>query len=122
MRRMRAGLFAAAASLRYISSMIRKFVVKRLRDHEAELRRLGVESISLFGSVARDEESDASDIDVAVKLSPARTPRGFAYFGLLDDLEQRLEKVLGRRVDVVPEPAKKASLQREIDRDRVVAF
>lgn len=102
--------------------MIRKFVVKRLRDHEAELRELGVVSISLFGSVARDEESEASDIDVAVKLDPASTPRGFAYFGLLDDLEERLEKVLGRHVDVVPEPAKKASMQREIDKDRVVAF
>ncbi len=108
--------------MRYISSMIRKITVERLRDYEAELRKLGVESVSLFGSVARGEESDASDIDVAVKLNPARTPRGFAYFGLLDDLEQRLEKVLGRRVDVVPEPAKKASMQREIDRDRVVAF
>ena len=113
---------AAEASMRYISLMIRKIVVERLRDYEAELRKLGVESISLFGSVARDEESEASDIDVAVKLNPARAPRGFAYFGLLDDLEQRLEKVLGRRVDVVPEPAKKASMQREIDRDRIVAF
>ncbi len=113
---------AAEASMRYISLMIRKIAVERLRDYEAELRKLGVESISLFGSVARDEESEASDIDVAVKLNPARAPRGFAYFGLLDDLELRLEKVLGRRVDVVPEPAKKASMQREIDRDRIVAF
>ncbi len=102
--------------------MIRKIVVKRLRLHENELRRLGVDSISVFGSVARDEENEASDIDVAVKLNPARTPSGFAYFGLLDDLQERLEKVLGRHVDVVPEPAKKASMQREIDRDRVVAF
>jgi len=102
--------------------MIRKIVVERLRHHEPELRRLGVDSISVFGSVARDEENEASDIDVAVKLNPARTPLGFAYFGLLDDLQQRLEKLLGRHVDVVPEPAKKASMQREIDRDRVVAF
>ena len=57
-----------------------------------------------------------------MKLDPANTPSGFAYFGLLDDLQERLEKVLGRHVDVVPEPAKRASMQREIDRDRVVAF
>ncbi len=113
---------AAEASIRHISLTIRKIAVEKLRDYEAELRKLGVESISLFGSVARDEKSEASDIDVAVKLNPARAPRGFAYFGLLDDLEQRLEKVLGRRVDVVPEPAKKASMQREIDRNRIVAF
>jgi predicted nucleotidyltransferase len=108
--------------MRYISLMIRKIAVERLRDYEAELRKLGVESISLFGSVARGEESEASDIDAAVKLNPARAPRGFAYFGLLDDLEQRLEKVPGRRVDAVPEPEKKAPMQHEIDRDRIVAF
>ena len=108
--------------MRYIHLMIRNKIVERLRDHEAEFRKLGVDSISLFGSVARDQETAASDIDVAVKLDPDRAPHGFAYFGLLDDLEQRLERALGRRVDVVAEPAKKPSMQREIDRDRIVAF
>lgn len=108
--------------MRYILFMIRKLIVERLRDHEAELRKLGVDSISLFGSVARDQETAASDIDVAVRLDPDRAPHGFAYFGLLDDLEQRLERVLGRPVDVVAEPAKKPSMQREIDKDRIVAF
>ncbi len=102
--------------------MIRQAILSRLRDHETELRKLGVESLSLFGSVARDEENEASDIDVAVKLDPVRMPRGFAYFGFLADLEERLKKALGRHVDVIPEPAKRAALQQEIDRDRVVAF
>lgn len=102
--------------------MIRRTVLKRLRDHEVELRRLGVDSLSVFGSVARGEENETSDIDVAVKLDPDRTPEGLAYFGFLEDLEERLEKTLGRHVDVVPEPTRKASIQREIDRDRVIAF
>ncbi len=102
--------------------MIRNAILGRLREHEAEPRGLGNESLSLFGSVARDEESEASDIDIAVKLDPALMPRGLAYFGFLADLEERLRKTLGRHVDVIPEPAKKAALQREIDRDRIVAF
>jgi predicted nucleotidyltransferase len=102
--------------------MTRGTVLKRLRDHEAELRKLGIEGLSLFGSVARGEDNEASDIDVAVKLDPSRTPLGLAYFGFLDDIEQRLENTLGRHVDVIHEPSKKVYLQREIDRDRCVAF
>jgi len=102
--------------------MTRRTVLKRLRDHEAELRKLGIERLSLFGSVARDEDNEASDVDVAWRLDRARTPLGFAYFGLLDEIEQRLENALGRHVDIIHEPARKDSLQREIDRDRCVAF
>ncbi len=93
-----------------------------LRDHEAELRRLGVESLSLFGSVARDEDNEASDVDVALKIDPTRMPMGLAYFGFLDDIERRLEERLGRRVDVIHEPVKNASIQRAIDHDRCIAF
>jgi uncharacterized protein len=97
-------------------------VLDRLREGEAELRKLGVDSLSLFGSVARDEENDASDIDLAVKFNQDIVPQGLAYFGFLDALQERLQRTLGRRVDVVPEPTAKASIQREIDRDRVLAF
>jgi predicted nucleotidyltransferase len=106
----------------YIWPMTRGTVLSRLRDDEAELRKLGIESLSLFGSVARDEDNEESDVDVAVKLDPTRTPIGIAYFGFLDVIEQRLEEALGVHVDVVDEPAEKASLQREIDRDRCLAF
>ncbi len=97
-------------------------VLDILREREAELRKLGVDSLSLFGSVARDEENDASDIDLAVKFNQDIIPQGLAYFGFLGALQDRLQRTLGRRVDVVPEPTARASIQQEIDRDRVLAF
>ncbi|MBT3070295.1 nucleotidyltransferase domain-containing protein [Rhodomicrobium sp. Az07] len=102
--------------------MKKGLVLQRLRDQEAELREFGVRSLSVFGSVARGDENDDSDIDVAVTFDPARTPRGLAYFGLLERLQGRLAETLGRDVDLVPEPTTRPSLQNEIDRDRVVAF
>jgi predicted nucleotidyltransferase len=110
------------SSVRYIARMMRGLVLQRLRDQEAELREFGVRSLSVFGSVARGDESDVSDIDLAVTFDPAQTPRGLAYFGLLERLQGRLAETLGRDVDLVPEPTAKPSLQNEIDRDRVVAF
>jgi len=100
--------------------MKRATVIAALKRHEAELRSLGVESVSLFGSAARGEARDDSDVDLAVTLR--NVPRGFAYFGRLDEIERLTSRILRRRVDVVPEPAAKARLRRAIKQDRVRAF
>ena len=86
-----------------------------------KLRAVGVESVSLFGSMARGE-SPANDIDVAVQLGESFSAGGFNYFGRLEDLEQRLTRLLGCKVDVVEEPVPKERFQKEIDRDRAIAF
>ncbi|MGO9171418.1 MAG: nucleotidyltransferase family protein [Rhodomicrobium sp.] len=102
--------------------MDRNAITATLRGREAELRALGVVSRSLFGSAARGDATEEPDIDVAVTLDPAATPRGFYHTGRLDELRERLEAALSRPVDLVPEPAEKARFQQEIDRDRVRAF
>ena len=82
--------------------------------------RLGVLSLSIVGSVARDTSDGASDVDIAVRLSDGE--RGFAHQRRKDELAQRLSAILGRHVDLIEEPAASARVQREIDRDRVLAF
>ena len=44
--------------------MKRDEAVERLRQHEAELKQLGVEHLFLFGSTAREEERPDSDVDL----------------------------------------------------------
>ena len=93
-----------------------------LRAHEAELRSAGVVAFSVFGSVARDEASAASDADVLVRLDDAVRRSGFHYFGQLAALGDHLRDILGITVDVVAEPVRKERLRTAIARDRVVAF
>jgi hypothetical protein len=100
--------------------MDRNAIIATLQGREAEFRALGVVSLSLFGSAARGDATEESDIDVAVTLDPAATPRGF--YCRLDELRERLEAALGRPVDLVPEPVEKPRFQQEIERDRVRAF
>ena len=100
--------------------MKRDTVLGIIQRHQAEFEGLGVVSLSLFGSTARDEATEESDIDVAVRL--VEGPHGFAYFGRLDRIEARLSELLGRPVDVVPEPAPAARIQKAIDQDRYLAF
>ena len=91
-----------------------------LKDHAPELQRLGVVSLSLFGSTARDEATDRSDIDVAVRLKDLDS--GFAAIRHLELIKHRLSEILGTSVDVVPEPIEHGRLQARIDEDRCIAF
>jgi predicted nucleotidyltransferase len=59
----------------------------------------GAQQLRVFGSVARGEETEDSDIDFLVSLEPGRTLLDLAR------LEITLEELLGRRVDLVTEGA-----------------
>lgn len=72
-----------------------------IETHRAEIRALaerhGLCNVRLFGSMARDDWEDSSDVDLLVTLSPEAT--GLALGGLLMDVQD----LLHRRVDVVTE-------------------
>lgn len=93
-------------------------VVAALRAHEFELRQAGIRQLSLFGSMARGAATPESDIDLVAELDPA------AHVGLfsLVALERRLEMILRRRVDLLPEPVEKPTLRANIERDRRRVF
>ena len=102
--------------------MNREQAITRLRAHEAELRAAGVERLSIFGSVARGDATEASDVDILVRLSPDAAQGGFAYFGRLDEINRRLEQILGGPVDIVTEPVRKERLRQAIKREATLAF
>ena len=93
-------------------------VIAILRLHEAELRQAGIRRLSLFGSVARGDAEADSDVDLAAELDPE------AHIGLfaLGALERRLAELVGRKVDLLPEPVERQRLRANIDRDRRRAF
>ena len=93
-----------------------------LRAHETELRAAGVEAITLFGSVARDDATDASDVDLAVRPGAGFLSGGFDHFGRLEALRERLAALLGCPVDLVEEPAVRPRLRQVITQEGVRAF
>ena len=84
-----------------------------IENHRAEIlalaQRHGVRHVRVFGSMARGDADDASDVDLLVSLPPDRT--GLALGALLMDVQGLLD----RRVEVVTE----GGLHPEI-RDRVL--
>jgi len=86
----------------------RRLTIADIRARRQEILRIlaahGAGNPRLFGSVARGTADEKSDIDLLVDLREPR-PRGFAYFGLLDGLQEELGKVLGRPVHVTEDPS-----------------
>ena len=75
--------------------MQRKTVIRILKQRSGELAdQYGVKSLSLFGSVARDQASASSDVDLLVEFD-----RPTGYFGLFT-LQEHLEELLGCHVDL----------------------
>ena len=75
--------------------MNRDQVIRILSEHSVELaRKFRVKSLALFGSVSRGEAEPGSDVDLLVEFDG---PVG--YFGLFA-LQDHLESVLGRKVDL----------------------
>lgn len=88
-----------------------------LRGHEAELRARGIASVAIFGSVARGDSTELSDLDVLIDLDPdARF--GFSYFSL----PRYFEDILGVRTDVVSRNAIRPYIRERILSDAVIAF
>jgi hypothetical protein len=72
----------------------REEILQVLRGRQADLDRLGVKSLALFGSTVRGEARENSDIDLLVEF---HRPVGLFEFM---DVKQYLEDVLGCRVDL----------------------
>ena len=86
------------------SAPTRASILEALNAQADELHRLGAKSLALFGSLARGEGSESSDIDLLVELQPKT-------FDAYMDVKLFLERVLGRRIDLVLADAVKPRLR-----------
>ncbi len=86
---------------------------RAVEGRREELDRLGVTALAVFGSVARDEATPQSDIDILVDF------RGPATLARYMDLKSMLERLLGRRVDLVTQKGLRDRLRPAIEKDAV---
>jgi uncharacterized protein len=100
--------------------MTKAEIIARLQQLAPALRKLGVKSATLFGSRARGDGTDASDIDLAVtplpgvRLGPQQT---LSVYGALGD-------AFGYdiAIDVVIMPSQNAEVNAAVERDGALAF
>ncbi len=92
-------------------------VLSIIRAKKAELDAFGVVRIGIFGSAARDELREASDVDVLVEFAPGKvTLTNFMGTKFM------LEDAFGRKVDIATiDSVRKPRLQRAIEKDIIYA-
>ena len=72
----------------------------------------------LFGSYARNEETDASDIDIMVQFVPNEKFSLFDYGGIV----YQLEELTGHRVDLVQENMLKPVARKSAEKDKILIY
>ena len=94
--------------------MTRNDILRTLADHRDELAKLGVRELSLFGSYARGDAGESSDVDLLVEFEH-KTFDGYMA------TKELLESLLGKKVDLVLKSAVKQRLRDAILREAIRA-
>ena len=100
-----------------MAGMDRAAAIARLKVHEAELRRLGVQSRYLFGSTARNEAGPESDVDLFFDYERGK----FGLFQLMD-VKDAAARILGRKADIMTRDSLHRALRSRIEADALQVF
>ena len=100
-----------------IEIVTREEAIGRLLENQAELKRLGVERLYLFGSTARDEAGDSSDVDLFFDYQRGK----FGLFELID-VKDYAANILGRKADVMTRDSLHKALRQKIEASAVRVF
>jgi predicted nucleotidyltransferase len=108
---------ALSDRLNYIQTMRRDEVIARLKAAESEIRSRGAAGLYLFGSVARDEEREDSDIDLFIDPDYERLS-----FVELFKLEEHLAMLVGGPVELSTRKGLHPLMRPEIARGAIKVF
>ncbi len=93
--------------------MKREQLIDFLKEHMTKIKGYGVKSFALFGSIARDEATDTSDVDVLVEFE------GTITFDRYMDLKFFLEDSLGCSVDLVSKKMLKPRVRDRVELEAI---
>jgi predicted nucleotidyltransferase len=92
-------------------------VIRTLRAHEAELRAEGISHVYLFGSVARGEADEKSDVDIFFDYDDPT----FSLFDLMQ-VKRHFGDILRTRVDAMTRRSVHPCIRNEVEAEAVQVF
>ena len=98
--------------------MDRSYVIRTLRLHEKELRDAGILHLRLFGSLARNEGSEHSDVDLLAEFDKSRS----LSLVKVGRLQVQLSELLGAQVDLSSADWMREPVRSRALREAVLAF
>jgi predicted nucleotidyltransferase len=97
--------------------MERDEAISRLQQHEANLKRLGVEHLYMFGSTARGEANHDSDVDLFFDYQKGK----LGVYELMD-VKECAASILGRKTDIMTRDSLHKALREAIEATAVRVF
>lgn len=97
--------------------MKRDDAIARLREHEAELKRLGVETLYMFGSTARDDAAADSDVDLFFDYEKGK----LGLFELMD-VKACATRILEKEADIMTRDSLHKLLRSRIEASALRVF
>ena len=97
--------------------MTRDEAMSRLKNHERELRQLGVERLFMFGSTSRDCATLSSDVDLFFDYQKGK----LSLFDLME-VKDRAAAILGRPVDILTRDSIHRVLRSRIEQSALLVF
>ena len=98
--------------------MTSREALRRLDRNREKLRTYSVRHIAVFGSTARDQATEHSDVDILVEFEPQARVGLFTFVRLLDHLSD----VMGTRIDLATPGALRPEMREQILAEAVRAF
>jgi len=80
-----------------METLTKEIILQKISENKAEIKKFGVKKLILFGSYARDEQTEDSDIDFLVEFEKGREKNVDDYLELLFFLEDTFSK----KIDLV---------------------
>lgn len=91
--------------------MKKEEILNKLKELKPIYQQEGLEIVGLFGSYAKDNQTEYSDIDIAYKLNYEEFSKkyvgGFSKLLRIDSIKDELKSIFKKEIDFVPDSNKK---------------
>ena len=92
-----------------MQTLTKNMIMQTIHRHSDDIKAYGVRRMGIFGSFVKSVQGNKSDIDILVEFS-----RGDKTFDNYMDLKFYLEKLFGRKVDLVIKDVLKARIKSRV--------
>jgi len=83
--------------------MNKEQIISELKKLQPQYLKEGIVLLGLFGSYARGEETDTSDVDILIETTPEflTKHKGFRAFSRLDEIKANLKTIFKKEIDFI---------------------
>jgi len=86
-----------------MSYLEKNLILQKLKTLQIDFQKDGINILGLFGSYARDEQREDSDIDILIETTPLflQKYKGLKAYAKLEDIKNLFETTFDKKIDIV---------------------